>query len=135
MTGIINWYVLSKIFGDDFQLTGALIDNISDKPLERNLSIELIINAKVINPPDRWNKWDKVYVKIDFSFVDRLRWKIVGKDFIINSISVEGRQTFFMSIKDKKCNILEFDFGAARIQSVKPLIFSKQFDRYEVNDT
>lgn len=134
MKGIINWFVLSKMFGEDFQLIGALIDNINDKPLERNLTIDLIIGNKVIIPPNKWEKWDKVYVKIDFSFVKELSWIITDKNFIIDSISCEGKETFCMNIKDKSCNVLKFNFEAAHIQNIKPLIFNRNFGYYEVSE-
>lgn len=133
MKGIINWYVLSNIFGDDFQLTGALIDNIIDEPLGGNLHIEFIIDNKVTTPPNRWKHWDKVYLKIDFSFVKNLRRKIVNRRFIVKSISVQENQPLYMEIKDENGNVLEFDFEAALIQNIKPLTYNEKFGRYEVN--
>ena len=133
MKGIINWFVLSNIFGDDFQLKGALIDNIKVEPLGGNLYIEFIIDNKVITPPKRWKHWDKVYLKIDFFFVKKLRWKIVNRHFIVKSISIQENQPLYIVIKDENGNILEFDFEAAQIQNIKPLSYNEKLGRYEVN--
>lgn len=134
MNGIVNWYVLSNIFGDDFQFTGALIDYIRSEPVGGEVYIEFIVGNKAINPPARWKHWDKVYVKIDFSFVKRFQWRIENKHFIIKTISIQRKQqAFCLEIKDENGNVIEFDFEAARIQNVKPLTYNEEFGRYEAD--
>ncbi len=132
MNGIVNWNVLSNIFGNDFEFTDALIDYIRAEPLGGDISIDLVMSKKVINPPAKWKKWDKVYVKIDFSFVKRLKWKVENKQFIIQMFSIEKQQqSFFAEIRDANCNVIEFDFQAARVQNIKPLIYNEKYNRYE----
>lgn len=133
MHGIVNWFVLSNIFGNDFQFTDALIEYVRSEPLSGNIYIEFVISNKVINPPARWKQWDKVYVKIDFSFVRKLYYRIENKQFMIQTFTIRTQeQAFFIKITDRNCNIIEFAFEAARIQNVKPLIYKEEYGRYEV---
>lgn len=39
MHGIVNWFVLSNIFGNDFQFTDALIEYVRSEPLSGNIYI------------------------------------------------------------------------------------------------
>ena len=133
MHGIVNWFVLSNIFGNDFQFTNALIEYVRSEPLSGDIYIELVISNKVINPPAKWKQWDKVYVKIDFSFVRKLYYRIENKQFMIQTFAIRTQQqAFCMEIRDNNCNIIEFEFEAARVQNVKPLIYKKEYGRYEV---
>ncbi|MDE6777710.1 MAG: hypothetical protein K2J25_07170, partial [Oscillospiraceae bacterium] len=133
MHGIVNWFVLSNIFGNDFQFTNALIEYVRSEPLSGDISMEFVISNKVINPPAKWKQWDKVYVKIDFSFVRKLYYRIKNKQFMIQTFAIRTQeQAFCMEIRDRNCNIIEFEFEAARIQNVKPLIYNEEYGRYEV---
>ncbi|MDE5738046.1 MAG: hypothetical protein K2H93_06765 [Oscillospiraceae bacterium] len=133
MHGIVNWFVLSNIFGNDFQFTNALIEYVRSEPLSGDISMEFVISNKVINPPAKWKQWDKVYVKIDFSFVRKLYYRIKNKQFMIQTFAIRTQeQAFCMEIRDRNCNIIEFEFEAACIQNVKPLIYNEEYGRYEV---
>ena len=124
MHGIVNWFVLSNIFGNDFQFTNALIEYVRSEPLSGDISMEFVISNKVINPPAKWKQWDKVYVKIDFSFVRKLYYRIKNKQFMIQTFAIRTQeQAFCMEIRDRNCNIIEFEFEAAHIQNVKSLIY------------
>ncbi len=88
MNGIVNWTVLTNIFGDDFNFKDASIEYIKGEPLGRSVYIDFIVNSKVINPPTRWKHWDNICVKIDFAFVKKLYWQIESKEFNIQMFSI-----------------------------------------------
>lgn len=134
MRGIENWFVLSEIFGDDFQFMGAEIEQIIDEPLGGTLSIGFIIDDPVLNPPKKWEHWDKVYVRLYFAFIRRLRWQMEGrKPFLVQSMTVRQEDALCMELRDASGNLLEFEFEAARIQNVKPMVYNEEFGRYEVH--
>ncbi len=134
MNGIVNWCVLTNIFGNDFNFMEASIEYIRSEPLNGSIYIDFVVNSKVINPPKRWKHWDKVYVKIDFAFVKKLYLQIESKKFNIQKFSIQQcQQEFGVEIRDSSFNVIEFNFGAARIQNVKPLIYNEKYKRYEVD--
>ena len=134
MNGIINWNVLTNIFGDDFNFTDASIKYIKSEPLDGTVYIDFVVNSKVINPPKRWKHWDKIYVKIYFDCVKRLYWQIESNEFNIRIFSIQQhKQDFCIEIKDSNFNVIEFDFAVSRVQNVKPLIYNEKYDRYEVD--
>ncbi|MDE7121705.1 MAG: hypothetical protein K2O42_06045 [Oscillospiraceae bacterium] len=133
MDGIVNWFVLSNIFGSDFQFINATIEYVRSEPLSGDIYLEFVVSNKVINPPSKWKQWDKVYVKIDFSFVRKLCYRIENTQFVIQTFSIRTKQqAFCMEITDGNQNIIEFEFEAARVQNVKPLVYNEEYGRYEV---
>ena len=105
MHGIVNWFVLSNIFGNDFQFTNALIEYVRSEPLAGDISMEFVIGSKVINPPAKWKQWDKVYVKIDFSFVKKLYYRIENKQFIIQTFTIRTHLFIFCIKKRPKKSV------------------------------
>lgn len=133
MDGIVNWFAVSNIFGNDFQFTDAMIEYVRSEPLTGNISIEFITSDKVIHPPSKWKKWDKVYVKIDFSFVRSLCYRIENRQFMIQTFSIRKQQEIFhIEISDGNHNSIEFEFEAALVQNIKPLVYHEKYGRYEV---
>lgn len=134
MNGIVNWNVLTNIFGNDFNFTDASIEYIRSEPLGGSVYIDFVVNSKVVNPPTRWKYWDKIYVKIDFAFVKKLYWQMESKEFNIRMFSIQQhQQAFGIEIRDSNFNVIEFNFEAARVQNVKPLIYNEKYDRYEAD--
>lgn len=131
--GITNWNVLTNIFGDDFPFTDAVIDNLKIMPLDRTVSIGFITNCKVLHPPAKRERWDKVCICIDFAFVKELDYQIQKTDFTIRSCSIQKTDdTFQLEIQCGKNDRITFSYEAARIQNVKPLVYLPKFGRYEV---
>ena len=132
MDGIINKNVLLNIFGNDFSFENALIEHITFEPIAGDLSIDFIISCKVVNPPNKWKKWDKVYVKIDFSFVKNLSWQGESVNFLVQTFIINKTQSYEAELKDICGSVLMFNFEGARVQNVKPLIYKEEYGRYEV---
>ena len=97
-----------------------------------DLSIDFIISCKVVNPPNKWKEWDKVYVKIDFSFVKNLSWQGESVNFLVQTFIINKTQSYEAELKDICGSVLIFNFEAARVQNVKPLIYKEEYGRYEV---
>ena len=136
MDGICNWFVLTKIFGSNYNLVGSRIYRMIDDPFNRKLSMEFIIGDDVIQPPERWKKWEKVYAKIDFWDVRKLTREIQGTRFIVSDLVVlKETQMVSVKMKDENDNSIEFIFEDARIQTVKPIIMNKDDAGYVVCDT
>lgn len=130
--GITNWNILTNIFGDNFQFTDAVIDNLKTIPLDRTVSIGFITDRQVLHPPAKWERWDKVCICIDFAFVKEVHYWIQGTDYTIRSCSIQKTDDVFrIEIQFGKNDSIAFFYEAARIQNVKPMVYLEQFGRYE----
>ena len=123
MIGIDNWFVLNNIFGDDFSLSNSILDVVNFSAIGGRLSLDIIVNCKVENPPRKWEKWDRVYVKLDFFGVKEALFIVNYMKFEISSFMIEEVEENqyrldIQSVKKDKINCL---FGGASVQNVKPL--------------
>jgi hypothetical protein len=54
MKGIENWFALGKKFGEDITMTDSIIENAILDAIGGKLSLEIIFNSEVKNPPAKW---------------------------------------------------------------------------------
>jgi hypothetical protein len=47
-------------------MTDSIIENSILDAIGGKMSLEIIFNSEVKNPPVKWKTWEKIYLKIDF---------------------------------------------------------------------
>lgn len=134
MKGIENWFALEKIFGEDITLTDSMIENSILDAIAGKMSLDIIVGHKVKNPPAKWKKWEKVYLKIDFFCVKEAQTFVNNGPFEMEIFEIrEKGNRYELNVQGKKNDRISCIFAAGRIQNIKPLVFNSKTNRYEVN--
>lgn len=71
--GIENGFILTNIFGDDFNFVNSEVEYSRSEIMAGRMSLDIIVNQNVKYPPNKWKEWEKVYVKINFFRGQRVR--------------------------------------------------------------
>lgn len=134
MKGIENWFALEKIFGDDITMTDSIIENSILDAIGGKMSLEIIFNCEVKNPPVKWKKWEKIYLKIDFFCVRETQSFINNGPFEIGTFTIsEMENKYELNIQGKKNDKISCIFAVGKIQNIKPLVRNSKTNMYEVN--
>ena len=135
MKGIDNWFAIENIFGDNITFSNATIKNAKYDLLSGTITIDIILDCEVKNPPAKWGKWDKVYIKVDFFCVSEAQFTLKKTLFKIVDFTIceESEYMYRLNMQSEVNDKLNFLFGLGRIQNIKPLVYNSKYDRYEVN--
>ena len=135
MIGFDNWFVVDKIFGNEFCFSNAEIMNVVADGLRGELVLELQVDDIVKKHPEGWGRWDLVYIKICFfgmkevsMFVNREHIRI--KDFLVEK-SERDFEYKLQVLSDE--NYINCSYSIARIQNVKPLVWDNNLQYYTVS--
>ncbi len=140
MKGFQNWLALEKIFGSDFDFQGQEIKNILVYPLGNEIRIVWVVGCPVLNPPKKWKAYEKVCITIDYFFVKEIHTNMRSKidpehrRFIVRSFSMNENQdnAFHVTMESELGDTIAFEFEAAYIQWLKPMVFDAQYNDYIV---
>lgn len=135
MKGIENWFAVERIFGENITLYHAVIKNSIYNLLDGSVTMDIFLSCEVKNPPAKWKKWDKVYLKVNFFCVSEAYFVLRKTSFTIADFTIneEGEHRYRLNMQSEANDKLSFLFGLGRIQNIKPLIYNQKYDRYEVN--
>ncbi|MCM1539589.1 MAG: immunity 50 family protein [bacterium] len=134
MKGIENWFALEKIFGEDVTLSDSIIENAILDAIGGKMSLEMIVDCEVKNPPSKWTAWEKVYLKIDFFCIRVAQSAVNNGPFEINVFTIsETGDGYELNIESKENDKINCVFAAGRIQNIKPFVYNPKTNRYEVN--
>lgn len=137
MEGFDNWFVIQKIYGEDFTFLNAEIMNAKADGLCGTLELELQVSDIVKCPPKRWKKWDKTYITIEFFCVKSITMSIInGEHLVISSFSTKRINNNYNYILEIACgdDVIICHYDVARIQKITPLIWNEEFRSYEVSN-
>lgn len=128
-----NWFVLTNIYGDDFEFENSEVEYSRSEIMASRMSLDIIVSKEVKYPPNKWKKWEKVYVKIDFFGVKEIFSKVDRVPFIISKISVTYEQNLYeINIQSKNNDFIKCKFMLSRIQNVKPLVYNEKNKKFEI---
>ena len=131
--GIENGFILTNIFGDDFNSVNSEVEYSRSEIMAGRMSLDIIVNQNVKYPPNKWKEWEKVYVKIDFWGIKEISSKVYRLPFIISKISVVYKQNLYeISIQSKNNDFIKCKFILSRIQNVKPLAYNEKNKKFEI---
>lgn len=134
MIGFDNWFAVENIFGHEFCFSNAEIVNVLAKGLSGELVIELQVHDTVKKPPEKWKKWDLVYIKICFFGVKEISMNVNHEHIFIKEFLVREAETECEYELDLQCgeNYIKCNYAIARIQNIKPLVFDSDLQYYAV---
>ncbi|PGS05516.1 MULTISPECIES: immunity 50 family protein [Bacillus] len=124
---ILNPQALISIFGMIPEFEQSELLDVHLKRDSPTLVIRLMTKEPVENKPQRWNKWDVIYIEISFFCIQDLIIKDIGTDnvihqFEINAIEEEG----VLKIKCRNQMQVECLFSWARIEKIIPGLIGTQ---------
>jgi hypothetical protein len=118
---IMNPQALTNIFGIMPDFIGSELMDIRIKSFKRTLVIQLMTNQPVQNKPQRWEKWDVIYIEISLFDIRNL---IINGDISTNSIiQFNLEQSEKDGLLDIKCNNqmnIKCSFDWARVEQITP---------------
>jgi hypothetical protein len=125
---------LEIIFGEDITMTDSIIENSILDAIGGKMSLEIIFNSEVKNPPAKWKTWEKIYLKIDFFCVRETQTFINNGPFEISTLTIsEMENEYELNIQGKENDKISCIFAMGRIQNIKPLVRNSKTNMYEAN--
>lgn len=134
MIGFDNWFTIENIFGPEFCFSNAEIMNVVADGLRGELVLELQVNDRVKKHPEKWKKWDLVYIKICFFGLREISMFVNHEHIRINKFFVEKLDKSFEYGLQVLCgeNYINCRYAIARIQNIKPLVWNDSLQYYVV---
>ncbi len=136
MIGFDNWFTIENIFGHGFCFSNAEIMNVVADGLRGELVIEMQVSDLVKTPPQKWKRWDMVYIKICFfgmreisMFVNHEHIRI--KEFIVKKLGKDFEYELELFCGE---NYINCSYTIARIQNIKPLVWDDNLQYYVVQE-
>lgn len=96
--------------------------------------LELQVNDRVKKHPEKWKKWDLVYIKICFFGLREISMFVNHEHIRINKFFVEKLDKSFEYGLQVLCgeNYINCRYAIARIQNIKPLVWNDSLQYYVV---
>lgn len=118
---MMNPQALISIFGCVPDFIGSELMDIRIKSFTRTIIIQLMTTQSVQNKPEKWDKWDVIYVEISLFDIRNL---VINGDIMTNSINkFDIKETGKEGYLDIECNSelsINAKFDWARVEKITP---------------
>lgn len=117
----MNPQAIVNIFGGMPEFIDSELMNVELRREGPCLFVRLMTKESVENKPERWDKWDVIYIEMSFIGVRNLSIKDFGTDHIINQFEInEVGEDGSLKITCNNHMQIECIFEWARIEKVSP---------------